>query len=147
MMKSQPSPNPRAPMCFVPITDLAKRLGVTTRTLRHYQDQGLIRSQRLARNVRAYDLETVAVVEVIVALREVDLPIAAIREILLLRSEPQAQAMRSALSEVLADKQRQIIQIQNMLEALPPAASEILPRASATACGSPAPSSGDATVV
>ncbi len=112
-----------APARYVSIADLAKRLGVTSRALRHYQDQGLLRSHRIARNVRAYDAENVAAVETIVALREVDLPIAAIRDILGLRHDPEAQAeaLRAALLEVQADKQRQILRIDGMLEALPAA--------------------------
>ena len=140
--------DPRAAGRFVPIAQLAQRLGVTARTLRHYQDQGLIRSHRIAHNTRAYDLETVAAVEAIVALREVDLSIAAIREILSLRSDPPAQAaaLRSALSEVLTDKLRQVAQVQHMLRALPAEPPEIHPRAPETACEAPKPSSGDATV-
>ena len=108
----------RTPTCFVPIAELARRLGVTPRTLRHYQDQGLIRSHRIAHNARAYDPDTVATIETIVALRDIDLPIATIRDILALRKEPQAQAetLRAALLEVRADKQRQIARIDGMLE-------------------------------
>ena len=110
----------RAPAGFVSIAELAHRLGVTPRTLRHYQDQGLIRSRRIAHNTRAYDVDTVATVETIVALREVDLPIATIRDILALQREPEAQAevLRAALLAVQADKQRQIARIDSMLEAL-----------------------------
>ncbi len=120
-----------APARHVSIADLAKRLGVTSRALRHYQDQGLIRSHRIARNVRAYDLETVAMVETIVALREIDLPLAAIRDILALRHDPEAQghALRVALLEIQADKQRQIARIDDMLEALVVPASAATPRA------------------
>ncbi|WP_165189591.1 MerR family transcriptional regulator [Caulobacter soli] len=123
MTRSTPILDRRAPARYVSIAELAKRLGVTSRALRHYQDQGLIRSHRIARNVRAYDLETVAMVETIVALREIDLPLAAIRDILALRHEPEAQAeaLRAALLEVQADKQRQIVRIDGMLEALPAA--------------------------
>jgi DNA-binding transcriptional MerR regulator len=110
----------RAPKGFVSIAELANRLGVTARTLRHYQDQGLIRSRRIAHNTRAYDADAVATVETIVALRDVDLPIATIRDILALRREPQAQAeaLRAALLTVQADKQRQIARIDGMLAAL-----------------------------
>ena len=110
----------RAPTGFVSIAELARRLSVTPRTLRHYQDQGLIRSRRIAHNTRAYDADTVATVETIVALRDVDLPIATIRDILALRTEPEAQAvaLRAALLAVQADKQRQIARIDGMLEAL-----------------------------
>lgn len=110
---------------FVSITDLARRVGITARALRHYQDRGLIRSHRLARNVRAYDLETVAVVETIVALRDVGLPINAIGEILSLGSEPlaQAKAARAALEQARTLEERRIARIDRMIEALDEASS------------------------
>lgn len=110
----------KAPARFVSITDLAKRVGITARALRHYQDRGLIRSHRLARNVRAYDLETVVIVETIVALRDVGLPINTIGKILALRSEPwaQAQAARTALNQARAVEERRIARIDTMLGVL-----------------------------
>lgn len=101
---------PMAPMRLVEIGDAARSLGVTTRTLRHYQDQGLVRSHRLARNVRGYDLGTLEQLRAIVALRAVGLPISAIRTILTLRDEPdaQARALRAALAEALTEQQAQI---------------------------------------
>jgi DNA-binding transcriptional MerR regulator len=109
-----------APLHFVPIGDLAKRLGVTTRALRYYQEQGLIQPRRLAGNIRAYDLETVAALETIIALREVDLPIATIADILALRDDPpaQAEATHAALVQARADKVRGIALVDAMLDAM-----------------------------
>lgn len=131
---------------FVSISDLAKRLGVTPRALRYYQDRGLIRSHRLARNMRAYDLETVAIVETIVAFRDVDLPISAIAEILSLRDDPAAcaKATCAALAEARADKERGIARIDAMLGALVAPVDSPRPLATRSefqppplACGSP----------
>jgi DNA-binding transcriptional MerR regulator len=110
----------RTPNRFIPIAILARRVGVTPRTLRHYQDQGLVRSHRVAHNARAYDPGAVATIEIIVALRDVDLPISTIREILTLRERPSAlaDALRVALSETYAEKQRQISRIDTMMQAL-----------------------------
>jgi DNA-binding transcriptional MerR regulator len=112
--------SPNAPARFVSITDLAKRVGTTARALRHYQDRGLIRSHRLARNVRAYDLETVAIVETIVAFRDVGLPISTIGEILSLGSTPLAQAKdtRAALKQARAVDEQRIARIDAMLKGL-----------------------------
>lgn len=109
-----------APARFVPIAELARRLGITPRALRHYQDQGLIRSHRIAHNTRAYDADAVATIETIVALRDIGLPLATIRDILVLRHVPeiQTQALRAALLEAQASKQRQIATIGAMLETL-----------------------------
>ncbi len=99
-----------APMRLVEIGAASRQMGVTTRTLRHYEDQGLIRSQRLARNVRGYDVATVERLKAIVALRAVGLPIAAIREILALGDQPDDQvcALRIALADALREQQAQI---------------------------------------
>jgi DNA-binding transcriptional MerR regulator len=130
----------------VSIAVLVKRLGVTARALRHYQDMGLIRSHRIAHNTRAYDPEAVAIVETIVALREVDLPLTVIREILALRSDPQEQAAATcaALAEAVVEKQRQIAKIQTMLETLAASPSApIRPRASGPMFGLRTASPGD----
>ncbi|CAN5237653.1 hypothetical protein BH10PSE4_BH10PSE4_01740 [soil metagenome] len=118
MMASIAAAGRRTAALAVPITDLARRLGVTPRTLRHYQDLGLIRSQRIARNIRAYDLETVATIETIVALRDAGLPIVVIREILRSGPEDQPRMLRAALTEVLADMDRQRVRVAGLLDAL-----------------------------
>lgn len=114
----------RAPVRLVSIGDLARRLGVTTRALRHYQDQGLVRSHRLSGNVRGYDTEAVERLETVIALRAVGLPIAAIRTVLDLRDEPQtqAEALREALSAALDAQREQVTRLQAMLGQLEDAA-------------------------
>lgn len=109
-----------APAILAPIAEVAGRLGITARALRHYQDQGLIRSHRIAHNMRAYDADAVATIETIVALRDVGLALATIRDILGLRRQPkaQAQALRAALLEVQACRQRQIATMDAMLKSL-----------------------------
>lgn len=101
---------PIAPLYLVEIGEAARSLGVTPRTLRHYQEQGLIRSHRLARNVRGYDFGTLERLKAIVALRAVGLTIAAIRTILMLHHDPDAQvkALRATLDDALRDQQAQI---------------------------------------
>jgi len=138
MMKMPLASELRAPAHFVPIAALTRRLGITARALRHYQDQGLIRSHRIARNSRAYDLDTVAMIETIVALRDVDLPLAAIREILAQQADPQAQALalRAALIQARADLHRQIAKIDNMLAGTTTPASAA-PRAPSKAFSAP----------
>lgn len=101
----------RAPLAYLStIVDVARRLGVTSRALRFYEDQGLIVSERIGRNIRAYDLNTVAKIEMIVALRSADLSIAVIRRAFQLESEPMRQAafLDAALESVLVDQREQI---------------------------------------
>lgn len=105
---------------LVMIADLADRLGVTTRALRHYEDIGLVQSERTARNVRAYDLETAETLKVVTLLRQVDVPLAAIGEVVRQRSDPPAQAvaMRQALNAALIDKKRAMARIVELLATL-----------------------------
>ncbi len=147
MTNPRGSSNLKAPARFVSIADLVKRLGVTSRALRHYQDQGLIRSHRIAHNARAYDLDMVAVVEAVVALRDVDMPIVTIRKILSLSAEPpkQVEALREALAELMADKQQQIARILTLLEAAPELLpTPVPPRAPLALFGSSIPASAAA---
>jgi len=105
---------------LVMIADLADRLGVTTRALRHYEDIGLVRSERTARNVRAYDLDAVETLKVVTLLRQVDVPLAAIGEVVRQRSDPPAQAlaMRQALNAAFVDKKRSMARIVELLATL-----------------------------
>ena len=107
---------PSAPIRLIEIGQAARSLGVTARALRYYQDQGLVRSHRLARNVRGYDLETMERLRAIVALRAVGLPISVIRTILTLRQEPEAQAraLRVALADALSEQQAQMQRLTDL---------------------------------
>jgi DNA-binding transcriptional MerR regulator len=140
--------DPYAPKRLIDIGDAARGLGVTTRTLRYYQDQGLIRSHRLARNVRGYDLATIEQLKAIVALRAVGLPVAAIRAILFLRDQPDAQrrALRSALAEALREQQAQIERLAALADGvatddagLPPAIAGLQAASAAWPTTSPSP--------
>lgn len=108
------------PRHMTTIADLAERLGTTPRALRHYEDLGLIGSTRTIRNTRAYDPATVADLEIITLLRQVDVPIAAIREIMSHdpASAARATAMRQALSATLAEKERAVTRVATLLQAL-----------------------------
>lgn len=121
MTTRQPFPRDQAGhRRLVMIADLADRLGVTTRALRHYEDIGLVQSERTARNVRAYDLETAETLKVVTLLRQVDVPLAAIGEVVKQRSNPPAQAvaMRQALNAALIDKKRAMARIIELLATL-----------------------------
>jgi DNA-binding transcriptional MerR regulator len=102
------------------IADLAEQLGVTPRALRHYEDVGLIRSERTPRNARAYDPETVEILRIVILLREVDVPLAAIGEVVGRRSDPPALAlaMRQALNAVLTDRKRVVARIVDLIKTL-----------------------------
>ena len=64
------------------IGELAKRAGVSTRTLRFWADEGLIPCDRTATGYRSFGPEALPVVGLIRVLREVDVDLATIRSIL-----------------------------------------------------------------
>lgn len=105
------------PSRLTPINEITSRLGVTPRALRHYEEVGLIRSRRLAGNVRAYDGDTLADIEVLVSLRQVDLPMSQVREILALKPDPRAQrqAIRKILSEAIRDQSQRLEQLKALM--------------------------------
>jgi DNA-binding transcriptional MerR regulator len=111
---------PAGPRRRVMIADLADQLGVTTRALRHYEDVGLIQSERTSRNARAYDLKTVEVLKVIILLRQVDVPLGAIGDVISRGPDPHAQAlaMREALDAALVDKKRAVARIADLIATL-----------------------------
>ncbi|KQZ20021.1 MerR family transcriptional regulator [Caulobacter rhizosphaerae] len=121
MMTGRPTPSAQAgPRRLVMIADLAEQLGVTARALRHYEDVGLIRSERTTGNARAYDLETVEILKAIVRLRQVDVPLAVIDGIVRQGSDPsvQALAIRQALDAVLADKKQALARVVALIKTM-----------------------------
>ncbi|NLG88499.1 MAG: MerR family transcriptional regulator [Clostridiaceae bacterium] len=63
-------------MGLVKITELTKELGITSRTLRYYEQMGLIRSERLPfENYRYYDRENIERVKQILVLWKMQIPV------------------------------------------------------------------------
>lgn len=85
------------------IGELADSLGVSTKTLRHYERIGLLPpAERRANGYRVYPPKAVARARKIVALRALDIPLAAILDLL---GQNEA-ALRKSLLAVLDDKRR-----------------------------------------
>ena len=65
------------------VAELARRAGITTRTLRHYDQIGLLAPSRVtAAGVRHYDADAVARLQRILLLRDVGMPLAQIADLL-----------------------------------------------------------------
>lgn len=64
------------------IGELSRETGASARSLRHYEEQGLIASRRSANGYREYAPETAATVRRVKALLALGLPTATIRELL-----------------------------------------------------------------
>ena len=64
------------------IGELSRVTGASTRSLRYYEQKGLITSRRLSNGYRDYDESAVAVVRTITSLLELGLPTAIIEDVL-----------------------------------------------------------------
>ncbi|MCH4269681.1 MAG: MerR family transcriptional regulator [Brevundimonas sp.] len=67
---------------FTGLTQLAKDLGVSMRALRHYEELGLLEPIRSRGGVRRYSPEQRCLASEIVRLREFDLPLHVIRDLI-----------------------------------------------------------------
>lgn len=63
------------------IGELARRAGVTVKTVRYYSDLGLLESRRTAAGHRRYDADAPARLELIRTLRELDIDLATVRSV------------------------------------------------------------------
>ena len=107
----------RAPTGFVSIAELAERLGVSHRALRHYEELGLVGSNRHFSNTRHYDDKAVATLSVVASLRKAGVPIPKIRSIIALRDDTTAylQAIRETLAEMAERKERDLATLRDLL--------------------------------
>lgn len=118
---SHEGPPLRAPERLLSITALASRLGITTRALRHYEAIGLVSSHRGVNSLRLYDQDTIEILEVVSLLRRVDVPIADIRSVMRLRSDPKdyLQALHDLLEATLRERQHCVSLIKDLIRNLP----------------------------
>jgi DNA-binding transcriptional MerR regulator len=89
------------------IGELSKRTGASVRSLRYYEQQGLLESDRQANGYREYPVNATAVVETIQSLLEIGLPTALIRDVLPCsvgeRSESACPALLTQITALRAD--------------------------------------------
>ncbi len=96
------------------IQDLAKAAGTTSRTLRHYQDRGLLQPSRTGANgMRYYDASTLPTLLRILVLRELGMGLDAIREILADGLDP-ATALRGHVGDLESQRDRLTRQIASV---------------------------------
>lgn len=83
------------------IGELAEKFAITLRTIRFYEERGLLAPRRVSARTRLYDVADVARLSLIVALRRYGLAVDAIAELLALRDAGGAEAFRPRLVEAL----------------------------------------------
>lgn len=110
-----------AGMATMTIGTLAHRTGVPVKTLRHYEDLGLIYTVgRSAGNYRLFDEEALWCVGVVGSLRELGLTLAEIQELALVylqAAEPAAGPRLAGLLGVVRNRTRErIAELERLLE-------------------------------
>ena len=104
------------------IGELAEAADTTTKTLRYYEDQGLLRAAgRTPGGYRDYTTDTLTRIDFIHRGQAAGLTLAQIRQILDIRDHGQAPCnhVRDLLDTRLTDIDRQIHQLQDLRDTLP----------------------------
>lgn len=84
------------------IGELAEKFGITLRTIRFYEERGLIKPRRASARVRLYDLAEVGRLGLIVACRRYGLGVDEIADLLTVRDRDGIAAYRPHLIAALA---------------------------------------------
>ncbi len=92
------------------VSELAKLAGISTRTLRFYEQKGLLESSRSEGNYRLYDQTMVDRLQKILFFKYFDFELSEIKELLILPEDKQL--------DVLAEQRVKIIQRQQQLQAV-----------------------------
>ncbi len=101
---------------YFSITDLTREFGVSTRTLRFYEDEGLIHPDRRGRT-RLYRAEDRRLVQEILRGRRIGLTLAEIRELIRVYKEtPGNVGELTALMKSIADKRDELRQKRKDIE-------------------------------
>ena len=88
------------------INELAKLAGISTRTLRYYDKQGLLKARRNPENnYRYYEENEVDQLQKILFLKLFDLPLEQIKQVMQTSTETQYQVLRSQRSKLVAQEQ------------------------------------------
>ena len=97
------------------IQKLARLAGVTTRTLRYYDEIGLLEPTRISMSgYRIYQEEEVNKLQEILFYREMDLPLATIRELMTAPNHNRAGTLKAHLKELKAQQEQLQLVIANV---------------------------------
>ena len=93
-------------MSLIKITDLTKQLGLSSRTLRYYEQEGLIESTRMPyESYRYYDESAVQRLRQIMILRKMQIPV---REIIRIYENPEISTLVEVFTDKIAEIDREV---------------------------------------
>tara|TARA_A100001011_G_C14050713_1_gene731737 strand:+ start:261 stop:647 length:387 start_codon:yes stop_codon:yes gene_type:complete len=98
------------------IQQVAKKLNITTRTIRHYEDLGIIKSDRLENNYRVYDEKNYDKLKFLVRARNLGFSLKECKELIKLfeNNTRQSSLVREIAKKKLNDLKLQIKELQNL---------------------------------
>lgn len=103
-------------MSLIKITELTKQLGLSSRTLRYYEQEGLIESLRLpSESYRYYDDAAVQRLRQIQILRKMQIPV---REIFRVYENPDIITLVEVFSEKIAEIDREVTALSELKEVI-----------------------------
>ena len=98
------------------IQQVAKKLNITTRTIRHYEDLGIIKSNRLENNYRVYDTKNYDKLKFLVRARNLGFSLKECKELIKLfeNDSRQSSSVREIAKKKLNDLKSQIQELDNL---------------------------------
>ena len=98
------------------IQQVAKKLNITTRTIRHYEDLGIIKSDRLENNYRVYDEKNYDKLKFLVRARNLGFSLKECKELIKLfeNNTRQSSLVREIAKKKLNDLKLQIKELENL---------------------------------
>ena len=98
------------------IQQVAKKLNITTRTIRHYEDLGIIKSDRLENNYRVYDEKNYDKLKFLVRARNLGFSLKECKELIKLfeNSTRKSSRVREIAKKKLNDLKLQIKELDNL---------------------------------
>ena len=98
------------------IQQVAKKLNITTRTIRHYEDLGIIKSHRLENNYRVFDTKNYDKLKFLVRARNLGFSLKECKELIKLfeNDSRQSSSVREIAKKKLNDLKLQIQELDNL---------------------------------
>ena len=98
------------------IQQVAKKLNITTRTIRHYEELGIIKSNRLENNYRVYDTKNYDKLKFLVRARNLGFSLKECKELIKLfeNNTRQSSLVREIAKKKLNDLKLQIKELDNL---------------------------------
>lgn len=101
-------------MNLIKITDLTRQLGLSSRTLRYYEQEGLIESTRMPYEAyRYYDESAVQRLQQIMILRKMQIPV---REIIRIYENPEISTLVEVFTDKIAEIDSQVTALSELKE-------------------------------